>query len=170
MKIDNPPPKDSSLVSINQLAVEIARARNLTGAAFGLEVVSITNSAFKRASKGEIQLYQADCEYRFDADGLDAFHSDLRLTIDDANSLKSFYLDPLAHTEVPSSKLEHSTETSESSEERQARRYQMCIDAKLKLPTNDYAPLPRGIGKLAKLEGITRQGFAADVKKHLNRR
>lgn len=37
------------------------------------------------------------------------------------------------------------------------------------MPTNDYARLPRGIGKLAKWEGITRQAFAEDVKAHIRR-
>lgn len=57
----------------------------------------------------------------------------------------------------------------ESPEQRQARRYQMCIDAGLKMPDNDYAPLPRGIGELARREGITRPAFSEDLKKHINR-
>ena len=58
---------------------------------------------------------------------------------------------------------------SESKEQRQARRHRACIDAKLKLPTDDYSHLPRGIGELAKAEGITRQAFAEDVKAHIRR-
>lgn len=54
-------------------------------------------------------------------------------------------------------------------ERRQERRYQMCLDANLKMPPNDYARLPRGIGALAKKEGITRQAFSEDVKAHIRR-
>lgn len=54
-------------------------------------------------------------------------------------------------------------------EDRQARRYQMCVDAGLKMPVDDYAPLPRGIGKLADQEGIARQSFSEDVKAHIRR-
>ncbi len=57
----------------------------------------------------------------------------------------------------------------ETPEQRQERRYQMCIDAGLKMPDNDYATLPRGVGELAKREGITRPAFTEDVKKHINR-
>ena len=57
----------------------------------------------------------------------------------------------------------------ESQITRQARRYQMGIDADLKMPTDDYAPMPRGIGKLAEMEKITRQSFTEDVKAHIRR-
>lgn len=57
----------------------------------------------------------------------------------------------------------------ETAEERQARRYQICVDAGLSMPESDYAPLPRGIGKLAAQEGITRQSFAEDLKAHCRR-
>lgn len=57
----------------------------------------------------------------------------------------------------------------ESAQERQARRYQMCIDAGLAIPKTDYEPMPRGIGMLAKKEKITRQSFTEDVKAHIRR-
>jgi hypothetical protein len=57
----------------------------------------------------------------------------------------------------------------ESQEQRQARRYRQCVAAGLPMPSNDYAALPRGIGALAKAEGITRQAFSEDVKAHINR-
>lgn len=57
----------------------------------------------------------------------------------------------------------------ESQEQRQARRHQMCLDAGLRLPDNDYASLPRGIGAIAKRERITRQSFSEDVKAHIRR-
>ena len=47
------------------------------------------------------------------------------------------------------------------------RRYQMCIDAGLVMPDNDYAKLPVGINLLAEKEGITKQAFSKSVKKHL---
>ncbi|MEX8501827.1 MAG: hypothetical protein AB3X41_02125 [Leptothrix ochracea] len=60
-------------------------------------------------------------------------------------------------------------EPSKTTENRQARRYQMCLDAGLTMPTDDYAHLPRGIGALARQEGITRQAFSEDVKAHIRR-
>lgn len=60
-------------------------------------------------------------------------------------------------------------EAPETQVQRQARRWQLCIDAGLAMPDNDYAALPRGIGKLAKAEEIRRQSFAEDVKAHINR-
>ncbi|MFM6969624.1 MAG: hypothetical protein ACKOWZ_04410, partial [Sediminibacterium sp.] len=57
----------------------------------------------------------------------------------------------------------------ETGEKRQQRRYQMCLDAGLVMPRDDYAHLPRGIGSLAEREGITRQAFAEDVKAHIRR-
>lgn len=53
--------------------------------------------------------------------------------------------------------------------QRQRRRYQMCVDAGLVMPTNDYAKLPRGIGAMARKEGISRQAFAEDVKAYIRR-
>ena len=57
----------------------------------------------------------------------------------------------------------------ETPAQRQARRYQMCVDAGLVMPTNDYASLPRGVGKLADREGIARQSFSEDLKAHIRR-
>ena len=58
---------------------------------------------------------------------------------------------------------------SELQEHRQARRYQACIDAGLKMPSDDYSYLPRGIGRVAKNAGISRQAFSDDVKAHIRR-
>ena len=72
-------------------------------------------------------------------------------------------LQPLAaepQAEVPE-------QLAETAQQRRARRYQMCIDAGMALPNNDYASLPRGIGEIAKREGIKRQSFAEDVKAHI---
>ena len=51
----------------------------------------------------------------------------------------------------------------ESAEQRQARRWQMCLDAGLPMPRDTYAQLPRGINEIAKTEGITRQALAQDL-------
>lgn len=53
--------------------------------------------------------------------------------------------------------------------QRQARRYQACVDAGLILPSDDYGAMPRGIGKVAERLGITRQTLTADVKAHIRR-
>lgn len=57
--------------------------------------------------------------------------------------------------------------TKESAPERNRRRYQMCIDAGLTMPDNDYAVLPDGIKDVAAKEGISRQAFNKSVKKHI---
>jgi len=56
----------------------------------------------------------------------------------------------------------------EKQAERRQRRYQMCVDAGLKLPTNDYSRLPNGIGLIAEKEGVTGQAFNKDIKAHIN--
>ena len=57
----------------------------------------------------------------------------------------------------------------ELAEQRQARRFQDCIEAGLTMPKDDYGPMPRGIGAMAKKEGISRQSYTEDLKKHINR-
>ena len=56
-----------------------------------------------------------------------------------------------------------------SAEQRQARRWQMCIDKELTMPTDTYAQLPRGIKEIAKAENITRQALAQDLNAHRER-
>ena len=63
----------------------------------------------------------------------------------------------------------HHAPARETTEQRRQRRYQMCVEAGLVMPTNDYAALPRGIGRLAEQEGISRQAFTDDVKAHIRR-
>lgn len=58
---------------------------------------------------------------------------------------------------------------SETREARQARRYQMGVDAGLKMPKTDFDAMPRGIDKVAALEKISRQAFTEDVKVHIRR-
>jgi hypothetical protein len=55
----------------------------------------------------------------------------------------------------------------ETSLECNKRRYQMCIDAGLAMPKDDYAHLPTGIKVLADREGISTQAFSKSVKKHI---
>ena len=64
--------------------------------------------------------------------------------------------------EFPSAKAENETRTASN-----ARRYQMCIDARLAMPDTTYANLPDGIGKLATRENISKQAFSKSVKEHI---
>ena len=57
----------------------------------------------------------------------------------------------------------------ESPAQRQERRYQMCVDAGLPMPDNQFRTLPKGIRELAAREGISRQAFAQDVKAHIGK-
>lgn len=61
------------------------------------------------------------------------------------------------------------TEMTETQAQRQARRWQMCVDAGLKMPTDTYAYFPRGIGEIAKIEGIKRQALTQDLKAYRER-
>jgi hypothetical protein len=54
-------------------------------------------------------------------------------------------------------------------EGRQAQRYEECKKDGLVMPDNTYAALPRGIGKVAKRLGISRQALSEDVKAHIGR-
>jgi hypothetical protein len=54
-------------------------------------------------------------------------------------------------------------------EQRQAARYQACVDAGLNMPKDDYARLPVGISEVAQRLSITRQSLAKDLKQHLAR-
>jgi hypothetical protein len=56
-----------------------------------------------------------------------------------------------------------------SAQDRQAMRWQMCIAAGLDMPTDTYAHLPRGIGKVARSIGIKRQTLADDLNAYRER-
>lgn len=58
----------------------------------------------------------------------------------------------------------------EEKEERQDRRLQACIDARLPMNERALLRLPDGVGALAKLEGVSRQAFTEDVKAALQRK
>ena len=51
----------------------------------------------------------------------------------------------------------------QSAVDRQAQRWQMCVDAGLEMPTDTYAGFPRGIKKIADSIGITRQALTDDL-------
>lgn len=61
------------------------------------------------------------------------------------------------------------TGTTMGTAKRQEERYRACVKAGLSMPSDDYSHLPRGIGKVAKSLGITRQTLAEDVKAHIRR-
>ena len=65
--------------------------------------------------------------------------------------------------DAPSHALASSDETPM---ERRARRWQVCLDLGLPMPTDTYAQFPRGIGKVAKAENISRQALAQDLNAH----
>lgn len=54
----------------------------------------------------------------------------------------------------------------QSAQDRQASRWQMCIDAGLSMPQDTYAFLPPGIKEIARILKITRQALAEDLNKH----
>jgi hypothetical protein len=72
--------------------------------------------------------------------------------------------EPLLPTIEPLAAPSHEKETQA---ERRARRYKLCLDAGLVMPTNDYSPMPRGIGAIAEKERVRRQTFVADMRAHI---
>jgi hypothetical protein len=64
--------------------------------------------------------------------------------------------------------------STETAEERENRRLKMCEAAGIVMPMTDPSVqgfrLPRGVGRVAKQEGVTRQTFTEDVKAALQRR
>jgi hypothetical protein len=92
---------------------------------------------------------------------LDALTKHLTALVDDwagAQPVRTA-VEPLADSALPPK--------TENPEEVNRRRYQMCIDADLEMPDNDYATLPRGVGKLAKAEGVSTTAFSNSVKAHI---
>lgn len=61
------------------------------------------------------------------------------------------------------------TATKQPKEQRQAERWQMCIDDGLDMPTDTFAQYPRGIGKVAKKLGIKTQSLRQDLNEHRER-
>jgi hypothetical protein len=58
----------------------------------------------------------------------------------------------------------------ESRDERQKRRFEMCVKAGLQMPDNDYSRLPDGIGAQARVEGVSTAMFSKDLKSYISRR
>jgi hypothetical protein len=58
----------------------------------------------------------------------------------------------------------------ESAKDRQDRRLKACEEAGLEMPSTEYEHLPNGVGELARVEGVKRQSFSADVRAALKRR
>lgn len=56
---------------------------------------------------------------------------------------------------------------SETKDERQKRRYDLCVTAGLKMPNDNYAHLPTGIGAIARAEHISTAAFSKDVKAYI---
>jgi hypothetical protein len=77
---------------------------------------------------------------------------------------------PIAKSLVPDFAEGNEHPHLETSEERQERRYDLCIKAGLSIPTDTYAHLPRGIGKLAHAEGISTVAFSKDIKAYIERK
>ena len=59
--------------------------------------------------------------------------------------------------------------TKKSQEQRQAHRWQQCVDAGLTMPTDTYSHFPRGICDVAKALKITRQALQQDLNAHRER-
>jgi len=59
--------------------------------------------------------------------------------------------------------------TEKSQEQRQAYRWQQCVDAGLSMPTDTYSHFPRGIRKVAEALKITRQALRQDLNAHRER-
>jgi hypothetical protein len=55
-------------------------------------------------------------------------------------------------------------------EQRQAARWQACIDAGLKMPIDTYAQYPKGINEVARSLGIKRQTLTGDLNKYRERK
>lgn len=56
-----------------------------------------------------------------------------------------------------------------AAKERQAQRWQLCIEAGLEMPQDTYSHLPRGIGEIAKRLGVKRQSLSDDLNAHRER-
>ena len=55
-------------------------------------------------------------------------------------------------------------------EQRQTERWEICVSEGLSMPSDTYAQFPRGIGKVAKRLGITRQSLREDLNKYRERK
>lgn len=101
--------------------------------------------------------------------GLALNYTDKRLHRDELSrwaALNGFESDEFGEIEQQTAPA---TASPPSAIERQKSRWQACLDAGLKMPTNTYAPYPRGIGKVAKSLGFERQSLTDDLDKYRER-
>lgn len=91
--------------------------------------------------------------------------ADCRVVGYDVHALADEYTAPEAQQAEPQT----APVVGENAEQRQARRWQLCIDKGLTMPTDTYAQLPRGIKEIAKAENITRQALAQDLNAYRER-
>lgn len=89
-------PVDSRLVNIDTLGKEIARdiswQRSASPAEHGLEVLEMTRDLMEQIAQRGFQLYREDCALPFLLGGIQAVHGGLRIKVEDAETLCSFYL------------------------------------------------------------------------------
>jgi hypothetical protein len=74
---------------------------------------------------------------------------------------------PAGHTATPAPVVRESAFV--TAEQRQAYRYQVCLDAGLKFSSNPFGRMPNGINKVAVSLGIKRQTLTKDLEKHIER-
>lgn len=91
--------------------------------------------------------------------------ADCRVTGHAAHALADAYCAP---EEPPQAATPISTVVNNATE-RQASRWQMCLDAGLPMPGDTYAQFPRGIGAIANALGIKRQALTEDLNKYRER-
>lgn len=147
----------------------IDEATRLIRESAGHDVASGIGSALSRAvTAGSIPTYAPGSMVKHEqrgsaagADWLELYGDDLNVWLEQAAPRLDF--------RFPSSVAASNDSGDESQEQRQGRRYQLCVDAGMKMPTSEWARLPNGINKLAKEEGITQQAFSKDVKAHITR-
>jgi len=76
---------------------------------------------------------------------------------------------PVAEERQGAPKMDQRDAPYQSAQDRQAHRWQLCIDAGLKMPQDTYASYPRGIRAVADRLRITRQALAQDLNAHRER-
>lgn len=90
------PSVDARLVNIDRLAIEVARGisrqRSASPAEHGLEVLEMSRDLVEQIAQRGFQLYREDCALPFLQGGIQAIHGGLRIKVEDADTLRSFYL------------------------------------------------------------------------------
>ena len=81
-------------------------------------------------------------------------------------SAREFTWEVRVQNGMPPEPDERQSAPSSIAERRQAKRWQVCVDAGLRMPTDTYAPYPRGFSKVADSLKITRQSLKDDLDKY----